>query len=331
MPRVRFALAVAATVCLLLLILLFWPTAPKLPAVSAPAQSYADALARFDTLQRLESDTILPECRTQLLTHGSTVTHTIVFFHGISSCPAQFTPLGRQFYDLGFNVLIPRLPHHGLADRMTTALQQLTAEELVTTAQTAVDIATGLGEEVTVAGFSTGGTLAAWVAMARPDVDQTVLLSPFLRPRGYAGPVVRPLTRALLWLPNRFWWWDETLQESIPGPPYAYPRYASHAIAQTMRLALAVRAQAARTPPQSDRLLVFMNAGPRESVDNRATAELVADWQRHGGNVVTYEFTAAMNIDHDYISVEAPHQPVDVVEEIYPLIIAQVQRLDAQE
>lgn len=56
--------------------------------------------------------------------------HVILLVHGYTNCPAQFGKLGRQFYDLGYNVLIAPLPHHGLADRLNDEQGQLSAREL---------------------------------------------------------------------------------------------------------------------------------------------------------------------------------------------------------
>ena len=327
----RIIALLTATVVLLVLLFLWIPVAPSFPTQPQPTQNYADAIARFEQMHARDNDALFPECHSQLYTHGEAVTRTIVFIHGIANCPAQFATLGQQFYDLGYNVLIPRLPHHGWSDRMTTDIANLTAEELVAAADESLDIAVGLGDEVTLAGFSTGGALAGWVANERADVTQVVLLSAFFSPKAYPAWVIRPLSRVLLLLPNQFWWWDDRFKEELPGPRYAYARYPSHAMAQIMRLGFAVRSQAQRTPPQSARIVVITNAGPRESVDNTVTAQLLDDWRLQGmGNLTTFEFASDLDIDHDYVSIEAPNQPVSVVDVIYPILIEQIQKTGNQ-
>src|SRR5262249_53762108 len=107
--------------------------------------------------------------RSRLLTHGQKVDRAIVLVHGITNCPQQFAALGDQLFGAGWNVLIPRLPRHGLCDRMTSALAQLTAAELRDYADGVLDIAAGLGDEVTIAGLSAGGVVAAWAAQHRHD------------------------------------------------------------------------------------------------------------------------------------------------------------------
>ena len=128
-----------------------------------PTGSYEEALARIEAIQ-LDEDArgdLNPVCHTTLMTHGERTEDVIVFLHGFTSCPDQFVELGKQFYERGYNVYIPRTPHHGLADLMTDDLINLTAEESIAFASQSADIAQGLGERVTVSGLSGGGTMTA--------------------------------------------------------------------------------------------------------------------------------------------------------------------------
>jgi carboxylesterase len=86
---------------------------------SNPAKSYAEAVQRIQALQTTNAAKMNPECITEFMTHGQKTDKVIILAHGYTSCPAQFKELGQHFYDLGYNVLIAPLPHHGLADRMT--------------------------------------------------------------------------------------------------------------------------------------------------------------------------------------------------------------------
>lgn len=322
----RAALFVAAVI-LLILVALWLPVGARFEAHPRPAQNYTEALARMAQLQARDTDAHFPECHSLLLTHGAQTAQSIVLLHGITNCPAQFAAIGQQFHALGYNVLIPRLPHHGLADPMTTDVANLTAEELAAAADEAVDIAAGLGVTVTVVGFSTGGTMAAWLAEERPEVDQTVMISPFLSPKAYPAWLIRPLMRVLLLMPNQFWWWDAELQDQAPGPRYGYDRYPTHAMAQVMRLGFAARRQAVQAPPQSGAILIITNAGPRESVDNAVIAEVAADWQRWGTVPVrTVELASSLDLKHNYIDPHAPDQRVDVTVAVHPLLVEQIRR-----
>ena len=145
-----------------------------------PASGYAEAVTRFQKIQANEGQELNPVCHSILLTHGQRTEKAAVFFHGYTNCPDQFRDLGRIFYDMGYNVLIPRLPRHGLADRKVENLTPLKAEELRDCADTSVDIACGLSQNVYVAGLSAGGTLTAWIAQNRSEVTRAVLIAPAL-------------------------------------------------------------------------------------------------------------------------------------------------------
>ena len=96
-----------------------------------PVADYPAAIKRIEALQARDHNDINPVCRFTFMTHGQKTDRAIIFWHGYTSCPQQFYQLGRIFYDLGYNVIIPRLPYHGLTDRMSTAQAQFTAEELI--------------------------------------------------------------------------------------------------------------------------------------------------------------------------------------------------------
>jgi carboxylesterase len=105
-----------------------------------PSQSFTESLVRIQTLQRMETKEINPKCKTTLLTPEVPTDKVIVFLHGFTNCPEQFKQLGQQFVDKGYIVFIPRLPHHGYADRMTNALQNFDDEESITFTTEVLDL-----------------------------------------------------------------------------------------------------------------------------------------------------------------------------------------------
>jgi len=182
-----------------------------------PTSSYEEVLARIKAIQAGEDarGDLNPVCLTTLMTHGKRTEDVIVFLHGFTSCPNQFVELGRQFYERGYNVYIPRAPHHGLTDLMPGDLFNLTAEESIAFASQSADIAQGLGERVTVSGLSGGGTMTAWLAQNRVDVDIAMPLSPFLGIKFIPAPLTRTFTNAVLTLPNMWMWWDPIHKEDL--------------------------------------------------------------------------------------------------------------------
>ncbi len=281
-----------------------------------PAQSYEEAIRRIEALQALEPQDMNPVCRLQLMTHGDKVDRTIILVHGYTNCPQQFRDLGQDFYDAGYNVLLAPLPHHGLADRMTEAHAQLTAEELAAYADKTVDISQGLGEQVAMMGISGGGVTTAWAAQNRSDLDLAVIIAPTFGfkqiPTSLTGAAMNMYTL----MPDSYVWWDPVKKADYP-PLYAYPRYSQHALVELLRIGFATRASAERLQPAAKKLVVVSNANDN-AVNNPLTMEVVRTWQAHGANVTTYEFAADLKLGHDLIDPTQPDQRIDIV---YPQLI----------
>jgi carboxylesterase len=290
----------------------------KLTAKSRPVNDYAAALERIEALQALDTYDVNPVCRLRLLTHGQKTERVLVFWHGFTSCPRQFFQLGQMFYQLGYNVLIPRLPHHGLTDRLRPDQRQLTAEDLIALVDGVLDLAHGLGQQVTVAGFSAGGVLAGWAAQYRPDIAQAVIISPAFGLKVVPLPLAKPAAKLLLTWPNVFRWWDPRFKAETPGPPHAYPRYSTRALGQILRLGLAVRTAARQSKPAVPSILVVTN--PHDwAVNNDLTAEITRCWCNNGsGQVRTYAFEVALELGHDLIDPAQVAQRINVV---YPILM----------
>ena len=284
---------------------------------SHSVMNYAEALNRIEALDGGERSLLADYGKTILLTHGRKTERAIVFLHGYTSSPGQFAQLGQLFYERGYNVLIPRLPHHGLKDRMTTALTQLTAEELTLKTDNVLDIALGLGSHVTLAGLSAGGVLAAWAAQHRSDLDSVILIDPSFSYKSIPEFMVRPIMNLSLMLPDSFTWWDNKAKEE-GHTAYSYPRYSKRALAELLRLGLVMQARATQRAPAAKSVLVITNANDG-AVDNHMTTRVLDDWHRAGAvNIKTYEFAKSYLLDHDMIDPTQPKQNVKVV---YPKLM----------
>jgi alpha-beta hydrolase superfamily lysophospholipase len=137
------------------------------PPQPRPARTYAEALQRLDSLGRLDGGEILEAARSAWLVCGRATNLAVVLLHGYTNNPAQYRAFAPLLHARGVNVVIPRMPLHGFRDRMTTALADLRAADVVATTAEALDIAGGLGERVGVLGISMGGALAALFAQYR--------------------------------------------------------------------------------------------------------------------------------------------------------------------
>jgi pimeloyl-ACP methyl ester carboxylesterase len=287
------------------------PASLELASHPDPARTYEEALAKLEGLRASEPEGLNPVCRLRFLTHGHRVGRAVVLIHGLTNCPQQFEALGELLESRGANVLIARMPHHGLADVTTRDLGRLTAEELVVFGDRLIDIATGLGDSVTVSGLSLGGSLAAWLGQERRDVDRAVVIAPVF---GFSGwpPALSPAL-------EHFPWWDSKLKEKVGGPPYAYPRFSTRALGQTLRLGFAAEDRARRRAPRAASL-EMVTVGGDPAISNEAAAQLVRLWDRRApGRVAAYEFPVRLHLGHDLID---PLQPYQKTAEVYPVLAA---------
>ena len=281
-----------------------------------PVQSYEEADRQIEALRAERQSEMNPDCRLQFLTHGQKVQQVMILVHGYTNCPAQFGALGQEFYDLGYNVLIAPLPHHGLANRLNDEQSQLTADEIAAYADEIVDIAHGLGEQISMMGISGGGVTTAWAAQNRSDLDTAVIISPAFGYQQIPTRLTAPVMNIMLTLPDAFEWWDPTLKENV-GPSHAYPRYSKHALVQILRLGFAVQIKSWQTAPVAHRVIVVTNANDT-SVNNELTSKVVQHWQKDGANIETYQFPLSLGLQHDLIDPEQPDQQIDIV---YPQLI----------
>ncbi|MBI5653170.1 MAG: alpha/beta fold hydrolase [Chloroflexi bacterium] len=279
--------------------------------------SFSDAVKRIEAIQARDTAEINPICRTRFLSHGRRVERAIIFLHGYTNSPAQFAPLGARFYDLGYNVLIPRLPHHGYADRLTPAHARLDANELRAETNAALDIARGLGNHITIAGISLGGVLAAFAAQQRADVDLAVLIASAFSTARFPFGANTALAHTLLKLPNRFIWWNSE-QKAHLEPAHAYPRFSTHALARGYLIGAEVYQRARKEKPAA-RAILSITTAPDPAVNNRATAQLIARWRARGTVVNAYEFRGEQIPSlHDIID---PAQPAARIDLFYPKLI----------
>jgi hypothetical protein len=310
----KTALAILAVVLAALLWLLL-PTEWNPPSARArPARNRDEAIQRLHRLEALDDSAALyPPCRTFVLDHGTRTERAYVLLHGFTNCPRQFGALAQLLYDGGANVLVPRMPRHGLANASTHVLADLTADELTRTAGEAVDIARGLGKRVTVVGLSSSAVVAAWLAQERADLDQVLLIAPSFAPKDVPEAVAIPLSNALLRIPDVFVAWDPK-HERPDGPKSAYAGFSTHALARVY--ALGARVLEGGPPAPGTRVLVVTT--PRdEGVNNEVVLELARRWAGRGVDVRSFEFPAAAWVRHDMIDPEQPYQRVAVV---YPLL-----------
>jgi pimeloyl-ACP methyl ester carboxylesterase len=294
-------------------------SSPLLLSYPSPARDYADALAKWADLQRLDDFTVNPACKSWMLTHERQTEHAVVLVHGITNCPAQYAQLAPLFYERGYNVLVPRLPWNGLLDRSGEAMRYLTAQELRAFGDSIVDIARGLGKRVTIAGLSGGGVVTAWAAQCRPDVEYAVVIAPAIGvvPELPTGNLLvnRLSMRLGRMLPNVM------TQRFVPikaGPPHNYFGFATRGLSSVMELGFAVLDAARVAPPAAASALVIVNEND-PAVNGPVALELAHRWQTLAGDRTgTYVFPRDRGLIHDLID---PMQPAQQTSVVYPILL----------
>ena len=283
-----------------------------------PAAGYSEALERLAVLQARDGPNVHPRAHTLLLTHGAATDRVVVWFHGYTDSPNQFARLAQLSFERGWNVLVPRLPHHGLSDPMTPDTALLTAEMLARSADEALDIAAGLGQQVVVGGLSMGGVISGWLAQQRREVVQAVLLAPAFGAFVIPAPLTRLVGEAAARLPNAFEWWDPINKEGIKQPEISYPRYARRGVAAFLRLSYAMQDLARQSPPAARRMWVI-TAESDMAISQPMVEHMVKLWRAQGVKVQTHRFPASLGLDHNFVDPGHPKQHVDVV---FPVILA---------
>jgi alpha-beta hydrolase superfamily lysophospholipase len=274
--------------------------------------------ARLARLAERDHAGVAPAGRTLQLIHDEVRPAAFVLFHGLSSSPMQFVRFARDLHERGHNVIVPRLPRHGHRDRLCDALAYLRADDLRAVARESVEIARELGDRTIVAGFSLGGTLAAWIALQEP-VHRVVAIAPFLGVWWMPNHLMPYLAHVLLRLPNRFAWWNPLLRERVE-PPHGYPRYATHAVGQSYLLAHEVVTRA-RYGVAAEEVILVTNA--RETaVNNRAIRRLEAALRRHGLRRLEHVVLRGIPFSHDIIE---PRRNSHVSERVYPQLFALIE------
>jgi esterase/lipase len=283
---------------------------------STPPVAYTyDRALQLVALQHADDDSVaVPEARSILLTHGSRAPRAAVLLHGVTNSPRQFRPFAERLYAEGFNVYVPRLPHHGERTGGAKNIEQMTADELRTLGDVSVNVGRGLGDSVIVVGLSAGGTIAAWIAQQR-DVDRAIVIAPALELASVPSALSQPLIGLAVRAPDitRREAPDKNARDREPG-------WTTRGIGQMLRLGVAVRNASRDHRPAARAVIFLLNANDR-TVKARPALELAARWASRGTQVNVYEFPDSLRLAHDVID---PRERGADTATVYPVLDALV-------
>jgi pimeloyl-ACP methyl ester carboxylesterase len=123
-------------------------------------------------------------CRSKFFLHPHLTAKVFLFFHGFTAGPYQFEPIGQKLFDAGYNVLVPLQPGHGVAgnwNRDNPPPLPTEREIYQDFALSWLEVAQNLGQQVIVGGLSTGGNLAATLALEHPQqIEKALLFAPYI-------------------------------------------------------------------------------------------------------------------------------------------------------
>jgi len=103
----------------------------------------------------------------QILHCGKVSANVMVLIHGLTDSPFYMQAIAQDFARLGFNVILPLLPAHGLR-RPGRAFQSLRHTDWINEVDAICEIASELGDRVSIGGLSTGGALSVHKALRDP-------------------------------------------------------------------------------------------------------------------------------------------------------------------
>lgn len=311
MAWIRFG--ASAAILLIVLASVIPASAFNFPSHAAPARSFREALDHVAARQQADNRVAAPGGQSILMTHGARTSRVVVLFHGLTNSPKQYEHLAILLFAAGDNVYVPRLPHHAERNGNARTLAALSAEELRGSADSAVDVAQGLGDSVIVAGVSAGGTVAAWVAQYRSDVRRAIVVAPLFAIGRMPSFLTAPLLNLTLRIPN--------LTRNEPPDSLRPDRelgVSTRAVAQVLRLGAAVRRTATQQPSRTRDVVFVVNANDH-TVKTPPAIALARDWSDRGANAIVYQFPKALGLPHDIAEEAHPNANPAVV---YPALVA---------
>ena len=236
----------------------------------------------------------------------------VVLLHGLTNSPPQYDRLAPLLHERGHAVVVPRMPYHGYADRMSGDIAKLRARDLERAALQAVTIAALCGERVVVAGISVGATLGGWLA-ARTRIGSAIAVAPFCGLRELPAGANDALGALLCAVPNAFGWWDPREKEQQP-PAHGYPRYATRALGVSLRISTEL---IPRVSWEHARRTVLVVNADDPVVNNRHADRRFSALRTIG---IDYERIVLTGLPHVHDIIE-PAIPQAQTELVYPTLI----------
>ncbi len=279
--------------------------------VPRPVATYVDAIARYQLIVAAETTKVAPPGRSILLAHPGRTGRAIILIHGLTNTPRQFRDLGDILYACGANVYIPRLPKHGYRNLKVSALRSLSPQMLRAFADSAVDLTAALGDTVIVVGLSAGGTVAAWMAQYRHEVDRALIIAPAFAISRIPSFLRTPSVNLFSRLPNI------TIPQQADTARYVYRGVSTRGLAETLRFGKGVSREAEHYKAAAPYITLVMNDNDH-TVAGSDIEHMAKRWREYGTTVTEFRFGKEFRLPHDVIDVLEPAGNTRLV---YPVLL----------
>jgi len=228
------------------------------------------------------------KCRSKFYFHPHPTPKVFLFLHGFTAGPYQFEPLGEAFFQKGYNVLVPLLPGHGVAgnwNRDNPPPLPTNRELYQRFAQQWLKQAASLGEKLILGGYSSGGTIAAWLALEqREQIEKTLLFAPYLSGTNFLVD----------WLVQILPFYYEWLNKDNPGS-FGYDGFAIPALEVFLDMGDEILNRA-QTTPATPSLIVTSESDRATNLQEQQ--DLFAAILKYQSQSWYYCFDRELNIPH---------------------------------
>jgi esterase/lipase len=318
----KYQVEVSASLTILVILfigIMFMPF--KVPARTInPSKNYEDSVARFEKIVAAEKadPNFDQSCLAQLHTTGKKTDTAVVMFVGFTNCPMQMGALAEEITGSGQNVLILNAPHQGQKEKTNQDLGNITTKEIVDYADQSVDIAAGLGDEVTVVGLSVGGVVSSWASQNRAEVTKAVNIAPIYTPYLVPGLIQNPAARIMNALPFVYIWWDPKNKENKSGSIYAYNGFPLDSLGKYTEVASMFGMDITGSNPKNVKTTLVINGNDKAVNKTFAARQTFKVGNSNDKDIQIYKFAKENNLDHDVID---PYNPKQNTAYSYPILL----------
>ncbi len=211
-----------------------------------------------------------------------------LLFHGFTAGPYQFEPLGEALFQAGYNVLIPLQPGHGVAGDWNGDNPPPLPEDARVYLHFAIEWfqqAQLLGNQLILGGYSTGATLAAWLAREHPQqIEKTLLFAPYLSGNNLL----------VNWLVEILPFYYEWLNKDNPGN-FGYDGFSIPALRLFLDMAQEILDRAKDTPTTP---MLIVSSESDRAVNLQEHREFFEAVLKHQPKSWYYCFEKQLNIPH---------------------------------